>query len=92
MTFFWDFDMKLDDDKFGVMETEWNLSIMIMSNYMKFKESKAKVVISCSVVLTDVKNSLLNKTANECSEEELIDSVYNQLLIKFKNTLFRKDR
>ena len=86
MTFFWDYDMKLDDDKFESMgNTEWNLIIMIMSNYMKFKESKAKVVISCAVVLTDVKNSLLNKTANECSEEELIESVYNQLLTKFKN-------
>ena len=86
MTFFWDFDIKLDDDKFESMgNTEWNLIIMIMSNYMKFKESKAKVVISCAVVLTDVKNSLLNKTANECSEEELIESVYNQLLTKFKN-------
>jgi hypothetical protein len=52
---------------------------------MKFKESKAKVVISCAIVLTDVKNSLLNKTANECNEKELIESVYNQLLTKFKN-------
>jgi protoporphyrinogen oxidase len=85
MTFFWDFDMKLEDGNYGVMETEWNLIIMIMSNYMKFKESKAKVVISCAIVLTDVKNSLLNKTANECNEDELIDSVYNQLLTKFKN-------
>jgi len=85
MTFFWDFDMNLEDDKFGVLETEWNLSIMIMSNYMKFKESKAKVVMSIAVVLTDVKNSLLNKTANECNKEELIDSVYHQLLTKFKN-------
>jgi len=85
MTFFWDFEMDLKDDKFGVMDTEWNLSIMIMSNYMKFKESKAKVVISCAIVLTDVKNSLLNKTANECNEKELIESVYNQLLTKFKN-------
>jgi hypothetical protein len=32
---------------------------------MKFKETKAKVVISCAISLTDVKNSLLNKTANE---------------------------
>jgi hypothetical protein len=85
MTFFWDFDMKLEDGKFEVMETEWNLSIMIMSNYMKFKESKAKFVISCAIILTDVKNSLLNKTANECNEEELIESVYHQLLTKFKN-------
>lgn len=85
MTFFWDFDMNLEDDKFGVLETEWNLSIMIMSNYMKFKESKAKIVMSIAVVLTDVKNSLLNKTANECNEKELINSVYHQLLTKFKN-------
>jgi hypothetical protein len=85
MTFFWDFDMDLKDDKFSIMDTEWNLLIMVMSNYMKFKESKAKCVISCAIVLTDVKNSLLNKTANECDENELIDSVYHQLLTIFKN-------
>lgn len=85
MTLFWEFDMELEDGKFGFLETEWNLLLMIMSNYMKFKESKAKVVISVAIVFTDVKNTLLNKTANECNEEELIESVYNQLLTKFKN-------
>jgi protoporphyrinogen oxidase len=84
MTLFWDYDLKLEDPIFN-SSTEWNLFLMIMSNYMKFKESKAKTVISCAIVLTDVKNSLLNKTANECDKDELIESVYNQLLTIFKN-------
>jgi len=39
---------------------------------MKFKESKSKTVISIGIILTDVKNSFLNKTANECNKEELM--------------------
>jgi len=85
ISLFWDYELNLEDNKFGVLETEWNLSIIIMSNYMKFKESKAKTVISCAIILTDKKNKLYNKTANECNENELIESVYNQLLIKYKN-------
>jgi len=85
MTLFWDTDMNIDDSHLIGINTEWNLMIMVISNYMKFKETKAKVVISCAISLTDVKNSLLNKTANECNEKELIDSVYNQLLTVFKD-------
>lgn len=85
MTLHWDFELKLEDDKFSIMDTEWGISIIIMSNYMKFKESKSKTVISCSIIKTDIKNSYINKTANECNEEELIESVYQQLLRKYKN-------
>ena len=85
MTFIWDYELKLEDKILTFLETEWELSIMIMSNYMKFKESKAKTVMSISVVLTDVKNSYLKKTANECNEEELINSVYQQILTIYKN-------
>ena len=85
MTFIWDYELKLEDKILTFLETEWELSIMIMSNYMKFKESKAKTVMSISIVLTDVKNSYLKKTANECNEEELINSVYQQILTIYKN-------
>jgi len=86
LTFHWDYDLKLDNDIFGLnTRTEWELLIMILSNYMKFKESKSKTVISIGIILTDVKNSYLNKTANECNKEELMLSVYEQLRTVYKN-------
>lgn len=86
LSFHWDYDLKLDKDIFGLnTSTEWELLIMVMSNYMKFKESKSKTVISIGVILTDVKNTYLNKTANECNKDELMMSVYEQLRTVYKN-------
>jgi len=86
ITLHWDYDIGIDKDIFGLnTKTEWGLLVMIMSDYMKFKESSSKSVISCAIILTDTKDSYLNKTANECSEKELIDAVYKQLLSVFKN-------
>ena len=58
---------------------------MILSHYMKFKESSSKSVISCAIIYTDIKDKYLNKTANECNEKELIDAIYKQLLSVFKD-------
>jgi protoporphyrinogen oxidase len=86
LTFHWDFDLNIDNDIFGLnTQTEWELLIMVLSNYMKFKESKSKTVISIGIILTDVKNTYLNKTANECNKEELMMSVYQQLRTVYKN-------
>jgi len=86
LTFHWDYDLNIDNDIFGLnTQTEWELLIMVLSNYMKFKESKSKTVISIGIILTDVKNSFLNKTANECTKEELMMSVYEQLRTVYKN-------
>jgi protoporphyrinogen oxidase len=86
LTFHWDYDLKLDNDIFGLnTQTEWELLIMVLSNYMKFKESKSKTVISIGIILTDVKNTYLNKTANECNKDELMRSVYEQLRTVYKN-------
>jgi len=86
ITFHWDYDIEINKDVFGLnTKTDWGLLVMILSHYMKFKESSSKSVISCGIVLTDVKDKFLNKTANECNEKELIDAVYKQLLSVFKN-------
>ena len=52
---------------------------------MKFKEIKSKTVVSCAVVNTNAKGRVINKTANECNEKELIDEVYEQLRLIYKN-------
>jgi len=86
ITFHWDYELKLEDDAsvFNI-KTEWSLIPYNMSEYMKFKELKSKTVVSCAVVATNVKGRYINKTANECNEDELINEVYEQLRLIYKN-------
>ena len=86
LTFHWDYELNLEDDlNINNIKTEWFLMTTNMSKIMKFKEIKSKTVISCAVVLTNVKGRHINKTANECNEEELIEEVYQQLRLIYKN-------
>jgi len=74
-----------DIDKFNI-NTEWGLITANLTSIMKFKESKSKTVISCSIIYTNIKSSYINKTANECnSENELITEVLRQLRFIYKN-------
>jgi len=86
LTFHWDYKLDLEEDLsvFNI-KTEWFLVASNMSEIMTFKELKSKTVISCAVVLTNVKSKYLNKTANECNESELIEEVYQQLRLIYKN-------
>jgi len=86
ITFHWDYKLDLEKD-FTVFntKTEWFLVVSNLSEIMTFKEIKSKTVISCAVVLTEVKSKYLNKTANECNENELIEEVYQQLRLIYKN-------
>jgi len=86
LTFHWDYELKLEDDAsvFNI-KTEWSLFPFNMTEKMKFKEIKSKTVISCAVVNTNKKGRVINKTANECNEKELIDEVYEQLRLIYKN-------
>jgi hypothetical protein len=86
LTFHWDYKLKLEDDAslFNI-KTEWSLIPYNMSELMKFKETKSKTVVSCAVVNTNTKGRVINKTANECNEDELIEEVYEQLRLIYKN-------
>lgn len=88
ISFHWDSPLSnlIDDiDKFNI-ETEWGLITANLSSYMKFKESKSKTVISVSIIYTDKKSSVINKSANECNNEnELIQETIRQLRIIYKN-------
>lgn len=86
LSFHWDYELKLEDDAslFNI-KTEWLLIPYNMSELMKFKELKSKTVISCAVVSTNTKGRVIDKTAKECNEEELINEVYEQLRFIYKN-------
>ncbi len=86
ISFHWDYELDLEDHmKISNIKTEWYIISAKMSGFMHFKESKSKTVISCAIVLTDIKSKNNNKTANECNEKELIEEVLEQLRLIYKN-------
>jgi len=65
--------------------SEWGIIQLNLTNNMYFDNQNSKTVISCAISKLNNKSNKINKTANECNKNELIDEVYNQLLIKYKN-------
>jgi len=86
IAFHWDYKIEIEDDvKTFNVKTKWGLIPSNMGKYMKFKESSSKSVISCAIILTDIKGDIYNKTANECNEKELIEETLEQLRLIYKN-------
>lgn len=63
----------------ATMDTEWGIICINLSDYMKSPEKKYKKLLSLAITITDRKSNHINKTANECTAEELFDEVYRQI-------------
>ena len=86
ISFHWDYKLILEDDVSTInRKTDWGLIPFNMGDYMTFKEHNSKSVISCAIILPDVKGKIYNKTANECNKEELFEETYEQLRLIYKN-------
>lgn len=80
------FTDKLDLPKvYGFPKSDWGLAFIILSDYMTNIEPQSKTVISTVITFSDSKSKNNNKTANQCSETELIVEAYNQLSEAFPN-------
>ena len=81
ISFHWNFKVDINTKLYGMYSnTEWGIGAIVLSDYMKFKESQSITVISCAITITDVKSKTINKTANECNDKnELINEVFRQL-------------
>ena len=86
ITFHWDTSLKLKKI-YGFPKSAWGVAFVLLSDYMKFDQSTSKTVISAAVTITDKKSPSINKTANECTKEELIIEVFNQLKLAYGNDL-----
>lgn len=62
----------------GFPRTPWGIGFIILSDYMDLRKDPAKTLISVCISMIDVPNES-GKTANECSEEEIIKYVIEQL-------------
>ena len=79
ITFHWNFKLDLESVSF-INNSDWGVSSIILSDYMKFKENNSKTVISCNITRLDTKSTYINKTANECKDKnEVIYETYRQL-------------
>ena len=84
ITFHWNFKLDLETVSF-INNSDWGVSSIILSDYMKFKENNSKTVISCNITRLDTKSTYINKTANECEDKnEVIYETYRQLKIIYK--------
>ena len=80
VTFHWKDDLKLKSSMgFGL--TSWGLMFFILSDYMKFKESKT--VISSCISILDELSDYTKKTANQSTKQELIQETFRQLKISY---------
>jgi hypothetical protein len=78
VSFHW--SKKLNLNKvYGFPKSSWGVAFIILSDYMNFEEINSKTVISAAVTLTDRKSPNTNKTADECTEQELVDEMFLQL-------------
>jgi hypothetical protein len=63
----------------GFPRTPWGIGFVILSNFMNFKtDEPSKTVISICITMLNVPNEE-GKTANQCSHEEIIKYVKEQL-------------
>jgi len=78
INFHWDTHINLKDIP-GVTDSDYGIIYIVMSDYMNFNDDRSKTVITCTAKVLDKKSSFNGKTANECSQEELIEEVFRQL-------------
>jgi L-2-hydroxyglutarate oxidase LhgO len=84
VTFHWDKPLKLNK-VYGFPRSSWGLAFVVLTDYMKFNENNSKTVISTAVTLTDKKSPNINKTADQCNLNELINEMFLQLKEAYPN-------
>lgn len=77
ITLHWDTEILKLDAIWGQGIGPWNIAWIVMSDYMSDTTTKG-TLISCCISKLNIKGTN-NKTANECSENELIEEVLEQL-------------
>jgi len=76
--FHWNQTLRLEK-MWGVPESDYGIVYVIMSDYMKFDDPRSKTVVVCTVKNTEQMSMFNGKTANECTQSELIVEVFRQL-------------
>lgn len=70
----------LSSEEYKNKVTPWGIGIIHMSKYMNFGDARSKTVLSCAVTRLNTRSPSINKSANECSKEELHREAVQQVL------------
>lgn len=78
VSFHWNQNLHLNK-VYGFPKSAWGLAFVVLTDYMNFDQTDSKTVISTAVTITDKKSKNNNKTADECTSQELVDEMFLQL-------------
>jgi hypothetical protein len=76
--FHWNSHIKLQKNNNYII-TDWMITYNILSDYIYFYNINSITVISITINLLNVKSKIINKTANESNDIELINDSFRQL-------------
>ena len=86
ITYHWNIKLNLPK-KMPIAYGPWYVINIVLTDYMTFDEKTSQTVISCAIAKNDTINPNINKTANQCSKEELIKETFNILYEIYDNNL-----
>ena len=88
ITLHWNSKIKLPKIQ-GFPSSDWGLAFIVLSNYMEFKDNielkNSKTVISTCITFPERISKKINKTAHQCTMQEIYDEVLVQLRIVYPN-------
>lgn len=84
MMFHWNEILKLKN-VYGFPRSYWGIAFIKLSDYSNFDEVNSQTVISAAITISDVISPRIGKTANECTEGELLIEVFEQLKESYGN-------
>lgn len=84
ITFHWNQNLQLPK-VWGFPLSDWGIAYIVLSDYMTFDNQQSKTVISCCITKPEAISTNINKTIDQCSNQELINETFRQLKINFPN-------
>lgn len=65
--------------QWGYPRGNWQVGVLVLSDYMKFDNPESKTVISTVITNVNAKSAVTNKTANESTPEEVVNEVIREV-------------
>lgn len=77
-TFHWNKNLDLKK-VYGFPLSDWGIAFIKLSDYAKFDENNSKTVVSLALTRAENVSKRLDKTAHECTFDEIVQEVYLEL-------------
>ena len=78
VTFHWYEKMNLPK-VYGFPRSKWGIAFIVLSDYMDLTNDDSKTLISCAITIPNVISTRINKTANDCNKDEILNETFLQL-------------